>query len=190
MEQDQLLKKLGEILGRLRIPYLVTGGIAVLVWGRPRFTADIDVVVELAPEKLGELAAALSKIDKDVYISRRDMLRALDQKGEFNFIHPDSGLKIDFWILDTSDSFDRERMRRRIMRKIAGQELYFSSPEDLVLIKLKWHTASGSEQQLRDVESILKIQKKLDWPYLEKWSKKQGTGRILRELKKRKKQAK
>ncbi len=43
----QLLVSITKTLKYLNIPYLVTGGIAVLVWGRPRFTADIDIVVEL-----------------------------------------------------------------------------------------------------------------------------------------------
>ncbi len=182
MEQDELLRKLGKVLAKLRIPYLITGGIAVVAWGRPRFTADIDVVIELLPKNLEQLAKELEAIDNDVYVDRNMMSRALTTQGEFNFIHPSSGLKVDFWIL-TNEKFDRERMRRRIKRKIAGIPLFFSSPEDLILIKLRWHKESGSEQQLRDVESIIKIQKKLDWRYLAKWSKKQRTVRILKELK-------
>ena len=33
-----LLINVAEILKRLKIPYLVTGGMAVMIWGRPRFT--------------------------------------------------------------------------------------------------------------------------------------------------------
>jgi hypothetical protein len=40
----ELLIEIAKILDKLKIPYLVTGGIAVLIWGRPRFTADIDII--------------------------------------------------------------------------------------------------------------------------------------------------
>lgn len=40
----KLLIKIAKILKELKIPYLVTGGVAVLIWGRPRFTADIDIL--------------------------------------------------------------------------------------------------------------------------------------------------
>jgi len=46
-DPQDLLIKIVNVLDDLKIPYLITGGIAVLVWGRPRFTADIDVVIEI-----------------------------------------------------------------------------------------------------------------------------------------------
>src|SRR3989338_1438556 len=99
MEQEKLLQEIAKILDKLNIPYIITGGIAVVVWGRPRFTADIDIVVELAPSKLDKLATELLKVDKDVYVDKKSMQRALLNKGEFNFIHSGSGNKVDFWIL-------------------------------------------------------------------------------------------
>lgn len=96
MEQEELLKKLAKILHKLDIPYLITGGVAVAVWGRPRFTADIDIVIELIPEKLDKLAEELLAIEKDVYLDKKMMRGALERRGEFNFIHPGAGLKVDF----------------------------------------------------------------------------------------------
>lgn len=181
MEQEKLLRKIAAILNKLSIKYIVTGGIAVVVWGRPRFTADIDIVIELFPEKLDKLAKELLKIDNDVYLSKSAMLDALKNKGEFNFIHPASGLKIDFWILK-NEVFDQERMGRGIKKRIVGANIIFSSPEDLILIKLLWQKKSGSYRQSEDIESILRIQKKLDWHYLRKWSKFHGTQKILNLL--------
>lgn len=181
MEQEELLRQIARILKGLKIPYLITGGIAVVVWGRPRFTADIDIVIELEYKNLDRLAEKLLGIDKEVYVDRLAMREALEKKGEFNFIHPAAGLKVDFWILK-NDAFDRERMRRRIRKNVAGTDVFLSSPEDLILIKLLWHKESGSELQLRDVESILRIQKKLNWNYLKKWARLQGTIKILEAL--------
>ncbi|MDO8522834.1 MAG: nucleotidyltransferase [bacterium] len=181
MEQEKLLREVAEILKKLDIPYIITGGIAVVVWGRPRFTADIDIVVELKSTQIDRLASELLKIDKDVYIDKRMMQRALFNKGEFNFIHSGSGLKVDFWILK-NNVFDRERLKRRIKKNIAGTDIYLSSPEDLILIKLLWYNESESTRQIEDVESILKIQKKLDMKYVRKWAKLQDTISILEEL--------
>jgi len=55
-EQEELLKRISKILIKLDISYVVTGGVAVTVWGRPRFTADIDLAIELVPSKLNRLA--------------------------------------------------------------------------------------------------------------------------------------
>jgi len=181
MEQEELLFRIGKILNKLRIPYIITGGVAVVVWGRPRFTADIDVVIELVSQKIDEIFSELRKIDKNIYIRKKMIEDALKRKGEFNLIHPASGVKIDFWILK-DEPFDKSRIKRRIFKKIAGKKLYFCSPEDLILIKLQWYKKTKSTRQLEDIESILAIQKKLDWKYLKKWAKVQSTLTILKSL--------
>ncbi|MDI6777829.1 MAG: hypothetical protein QMD77_01435 [Patescibacteria group bacterium] len=181
MEQEELLFRIGNILNRLKIPYIITGGMAVVVWGRPRFTADIDVVIELTFQKIDEIFAELRKIDKNIYIDKKMIEYALKRGGEFNLIHPASGVKIDFWILK-DEPFDKSRIKRRILKKIAGEKLYFCSPEDLVLIKLQWYKKTKSTRQLEDIESILAIQRKLDWKYLKKWAMMQNTFKILKSL--------
>lgn len=45
MDQDDLLLEVSQVLERLRIPYFVTGSIATIFYGEPRFTNDIDIVV-------------------------------------------------------------------------------------------------------------------------------------------------
>ena len=181
MEQEGLLKQVAAILKRLDIPYIIMGGIAVVVWGRPRFTADIDVVVQLLPQKLDALAEALLKIDKDVYLDHDMMRRALERKGEFNFIHPASGLKVDFWIMK-DDPFSRGVMQRRVRKKIANAMISLSSPEDLILNKLLWYQLTESTRQLEDIASVIRIQKKLDWKYLRKWATIHSTIGVLNEL--------
>jgi hypothetical protein len=56
MEQDDLLRRVVGTLERLRLPYLVTGSIATILYGEPRFTNDIDIVVpqrsETGPSRL------------------------------------------------------------------------------------------------------------------------------------------
>ena len=49
-------------------------------------------------------------------------------------------------------------------------EVFFLSPEDLILSKLVWSKKSGySEKQFHDVKGVVRVQKdNLDYPYLEK----------------------
>lgn len=181
MEQEELLIKIAGILEKLSIPYAVTGGIAVSAWGRTRFTADIDIAVELFSEKLGELASELLKIDKDVYVDELSMQHALEKKGEFNFIHPASGLKVDFWVLK-GNPFDKEEIKRRIQKDFSGQNIFFITPEDLILRKLLWYKMTESDRQLEDIRSVFERQKKLDMKYIKKWAKIQSTEEILKKL--------
>lgn len=183
MNPDQLLSEVAAVLNRLKIPYLITGGIAVVVWGRPRFTADIDLVLKLKLEQIEALITAFQKVDKTIHLDRAAIEQALATEGEFNLLHPTSGLKVDFWILK-NEPFDHSRIERRIERKMEGIPIYFSSPEDLILIKLLWYKQSESTRQLEDIQSILAIQNDLDTDYIEKWSKRHETFQIWQSLQK------
>src|SRR3989344_4586672 len=74
MNPDELLINISEILQDLKIPYAITGGFAVTIWGKPRYTADIDVIVEMADRNIKPLAKKLLAIDKNVYADE-DMIR-------------------------------------------------------------------------------------------------------------------
>jgi len=178
----QLLANIAKILKDLKISYIVTGGIAVLLWGRPRFTADIDIVIELSTNDLNKLQIALKGLGKTGYIDKKTMDDAVRNRGEFNFIHGNTGVKVDFWVMQNT-AFDLSRMRRKVYRTILGEKISFSSPEDLILIKLFWAKESLSTRQLEDAESIMQIsRKKLDKRYLMLWSKKLGVAKILNKI--------
>ncbi len=178
-EQNQadpryLLANIAKILKRLKIPYIITGGMAVLLWGRPRFTADIDIVIELKEKHIDKLEVALRELGEAGYIDKDMIVEALKNNGEFNFIDGDSGVKVDFWVMENS-VFDLSRMKRGVFEKIFGEMVCFSSPEDLILIKLLWAKKSPSTRQIEDVQSILKISgKKIDKNYLKLWAGKLG----------------
>ncbi|MBU1137036.1 nucleotidyltransferase [Patescibacteria group bacterium] len=181
-DPKNLLVNIAKILKELKIPYIITGGMAVLVWGRPRFTADIDIVVELGQNKVDQLEKALLSLSDIGYFDKKAVKEAINNKNEFNFIDGNTGIKVDFWVL-SDDSFDLSRLKRRKIKKVLGENIYFSSPEDLILIKLKWYKESLMSRQIEDVESILKISnKKIDFKYLKKWARKLSVLKILEEV--------
>tara|TARA_Y100000031_G_scaffold69444_1_gene77165 strand:- start:477 stop:1013 length:537 start_codon:yes stop_codon:yes gene_type:complete len=176
------LVNIARILKRLKIPYMVTGGMAVFVWGRPRFTADIDIVIEFKLEQIDILNKSLIAFSKEGYVDEYAMREAILDCGEFNFIDGQTGIKVDFWVLKKG-SFDSIRLKRKIAKKILGKTVYFTSPEDLILSKLEWYKLSESTRHLEDIESVLKISgKKLDMRYLKQWAIKLGVKRVLDKL--------
>ena len=60
MSQQELLKRVVEILDQLGIDYMVTGSTASSLQGLPRSTHDIDLVVVLLPASAKALAAAFA----------------------------------------------------------------------------------------------------------------------------------
>lgn len=181
----ELLKKIVKTLKKLKIPYIITGGIAVFVWGRPRFTADIDIVVELHEKDVVRLEKALRLISRFSYLDTAVMLEAIRFFGEFNFIDGDTGMKVDFWVLKKHEAFDAQRLKRKKIKTILGEKINFISPEDLILIKLQWWIKSLSYKQKEDIESIVKYSgTKLDWNYLKKMAQTLGIKKNLEAFKK------
>lgn len=167
MDFETLIAKIAKILYKLSIPYFITGGYAVSVWGRLRATFDIDVVVEMAHPHVAKLARELKKLGKVVYVDEAMMRSALLMRGEFNIIHGESGIKIDFFIPRDTVRLKRE-LKRTKTRTIKGERVYFISPEDLILSKLRWVRQGGGEHHLEDTRSVVKKSRNiLDYKYIE-----------------------
>lgn len=173
MDFEKLLIKVAKILDQIGAVYCLTGGYAVSCWGRPRTTFDIDVIIEMESGKINILAKKLKAFSRAGYLDEESAAKKIQKGGEFNFIHPETGLKIDFWAVGR-DPVIKQELKRRIAKKIKKQTIYFISPEDLILSKLRWFKDSDSSRHLDDARSVLRIQKnKLDLVYLKKEAKKQ-----------------
>lgn len=175
-----VLIEVTSLLERLGIPYLIGGSIASSVYGIPRTTADLDLVIELRADQLESLAEGL---EPAFYVSRQAMHEAFRTKRSFNVIHLESVEKVDLFIVG-DDPFDREEFGRRTARELPGiaGSFLFKTAEDTVLRKLLWFRSGGerSEVQWRDVVGVLKIQTgRLDDPYLRHWADRLGVSDLL-----------
>jgi hypothetical protein len=52
---DSILQRLANALTDSHIPYMVIGGQAVLLYGEPRATKDIDVTLGIGPDDAGRI---------------------------------------------------------------------------------------------------------------------------------------
>lgn len=177
MEQSELLRYLTETLERLGIRYMVTGSVATIFYGEPRFTNDIDVVVVLPPARCAEFCLAFAL--PDFYVSEEAALRAVADGGQFNILHPSSGLKVDVIVAGQSP-FDRSRLARIVrVAPDRGHAAWFASPEDVIIKKLAYYHEGGSDKHLRDIAGVLKVSgDRLDRAYIADWTERLG----LREI--------
>ena len=168
MEQSDLLKYVTTTLERLGIAYLVTGSMATIVYGEPRFTADIDVVVVMNLSQVPAFCAAFPA--PDFFCSAAAVEQAVKDRFQFNILHPASGLKADV-IVATNSEFDRSRLARGVrLAARADFEVIFAAPEDVIIKKLQYFREGGSEKHLRDIIGVLKVQAdRIDRAYLADW---------------------
>lgn len=179
------LIKIAKILDQIKIPYYVTGGFAVSVYGHPRFTADIDIVIKMSNLAVRDFATKLQKIFPKGYVDENQISNALAEQGEFNIIDPESGLKIYFFITK-NDEFEKECFKKACSQDV-GYKVIFTTSENLIISKLIWHKQSQSTRHLEDIASVIDNQKKLDHKYLSLWINKlglQAEWQKLKELKK------
>ena len=149
MEQDELLRFSVEALNNLGLSYLVTGSIATVLYGEPRFTNDIDLVVMLSADRIEELCRSFPQ--PEFYISRESVRRAVEQRSQFNIIHPTSGLKLDVMV-PAETPFNRSRFERaRQIKLMPDLEVCFAAPEDVIIKKMEYYRQGGSEKHLRDI---------------------------------------
>jgi len=177
MEQDELLRRVVETLESLDLPYLITGSIATILYGEPRFTNDIDVVVQLTPNRIDALVEAFPS--DEFYLDSERVRQAIAAKSQFNIIHPASGLKIDVMI-PAMDAFDRSRFSRATrVHPAEDYEATFASAEDVILKKLQFYAEGGSDRHLRDIAGVLRISSaEIDRDYVAEWADRLG----LREI--------
>lgn len=172
MEQYELLKHLVNAFESLGIRYFVTGSIASIFYGEPRFTNDIDVVV--AEIKEYHIPKLLKLFPYDEFYISEDAIRdAIKHNYQFNIIHPSSGLKIDV-IISKKDAFDNSRFERiKRISPIEDTQVNFSSPEDVIIMKMRYYKEGESEKHLRDITSMLRISDDIiDQKYIEQWVEK------------------
>mgnify|MGYP001563033907 CR=1 FL=1 len=150
--ESDIIKELVKRLDTAGIPYMFTGSIAANFYTVPRMTRDIDIVIEL---KETDAERMYNIFEKDFYIDKDMILKAIKKDGMFNIIHYQSVFKVDF-IIRKENPYRIEEFRRKRRIPFENTALYITAPEDLILSKLYWAKESMSELQLNDVRNLLK----------------------------------
>jgi hypothetical protein len=76
MEQIELIRHAVEVLDRLAVPYALVGSWGSGIYGEPRFTRDIDIVLDLNLAQLPRFCAAFP--DDEFYFTRVSAYLAAD----------------------------------------------------------------------------------------------------------------
>jgi len=159
-----VLKDVVKRLEEAKLPYMLTGSMAMNYYAEPRMTRDIDIVIALGNTDASKVMELFSDV---YYISEDAVNTAVRDLSMFNLIHLDSVVKVDI-IVRKSEEYRRHEFDRRYQIEFAGIKLWIVSKEDLILSKLCWSKESQSELQFRDIKNLLKTE--YDKKYTNKWA--------------------
>lgn len=174
MNQQDFFLKVLESFEKLQIPYMISGSVGAMLFGEPRMTNDIDIVVELETERVQEL---LDQFDEEHYYypSVEFVKEAIQRKSQFNIIHMGSGSKVDIIIKKSTKFGEIEFSRKMKVPFTADFDAYSASPEDIILSKMGFYHMSGSDKHIKDIVSMLIISgDEIDQEYLVEWISKMG----------------
>ena len=160
---ERLLKKIALQLKQASIPYMVIGGQAVLLYGEPRLTRDIDITMGIGVEGLDRVKKIIpiiglkSLIQKEKeFVEKNMVLPTIDKK---------SSIRVDF--IFSFSPYERQAIERAKDIKLGRSIVRFASLEDVVIHKV----IAGRARDFEDIKSILLKNPKYDVVYIKKWLK-------------------
>ena len=146
------------------VKYLTVGGIALILHDIVRFTADLDLMVELSEDNLTKLVATMEKmgykprvpVKASDFIDPRKREKWIREKNMkvFSFYDPKRPTHLVDIFVDEPIDFDEAYSRKKTF-KVDDFEIPVVSLEDLKRLKL----LSGREQDILDIKELERLEK-------------------------------
>jgi hypothetical protein len=157
---ERLLERIARNLEKARIPYMVIGGQAVLLYGEPRLTKDIDITLGADLTRLQDVLSAVSDmgltplVDPATFTRETMVLPCSD---------PETGIRVD--MIFSFSPFEQLAISRARIVRIGKADVRFASLEDLLIHKI----IAGRPRDLEDARIILLKNPHSDIAYIRHW---------------------
>ena len=142
---------------------MIIGGQAVLLYGEPRLTRDIDITLGLDTDRLDEIIIITHELrlkllpqDIESFVKETMVLPTQDE---------DTGIRVDFIFSFTP--YEGEAIKRAKKVNILNQDVFFASPEDLIIHKI----FAGRPRDMEDVRNVLSKNPDTDIKYIKDYLK-------------------
>ncbi len=127
-------------LNRLGARHMVTGAVASIAYGEPRLTHDVDIVIEISREQCARFRELFP--EAEFYCPPVEVLlieASRPQRGHFNLIHHDTGLKADIYPCgqDRLSAWGLDHARKLI---VDASEVWIAPIEYVIARKLEHYS--------------------------------------------------
>jgi len=159
---EELIKKVAQGLDKEQIPYMIIGGQAVLLYGSPRLTRDIDITLGVDTDKFLSIEKICRKLGLKILPENPE-----DFARETKVLpaeEPKSRMRVDF--IFSFSPYEAEGIRRTRAVVMDGYPVKFASCEDVIIHKMIAARAVDEE----DVKNMLiKNKDSIDLEYIRNW---------------------
>ena len=128
-----------------KIPYVIVGGVAVLVFGRTRVTMDIDIIID---HKLLDRPDFISYLRNNGFDANMSDLLAFDEG-----LHAPMFLKDGMFRIDMKGCYsgkEKESIAMAVLEDYNGIEIAVDHPQSIIIHKLLF----GSQQDYEDALAV------------------------------------
>jgi predicted nucleotidyltransferase len=157
-----LIKRIAQYLDENKLPYMIIGGQAVLLYGTPRMTRDIHITLGIDTDQF----PAIDKLCKDLD------LRVLTDNPEHFAVETkvlpveDSASRIRVDFIFSFTPYERQAIERANRVLMEGYRVNFASREDVIIHKM----IAARAVDLEDMRNILaKSRQRVDLAYIIQW---------------------
>jgi hypothetical protein len=158
---ETLISRIAQELEHAGLPYMIIGGQAVLFYGTPRLTKDIDITLgvdtgslDLVVQTVNAIGIEIIPEDFGAFVEKTYVLPTMDKE---------SGIRIDFIFSFTP--YERQAIARATPFLLESTKVMFASVEDVIIHKI----FAGRPRDMEDVRSILIKNPGVDRGYVRKW---------------------
>src|SRR5690242_253883 len=173
----ETMERISMILEELGLRFHFTGGVAASYYGDPRFTQDLDLVIQLAVDQ-PETKALLDRPSAGYLVNQQAAIDAIRGNARFQAIDEESLVKIDFHV---GEMIPGELGRSTHREIFAGVTAPLVSQENAILSKLLW-IRLGCHKARHDVKVMLKRDEELDRTVLQQRAATLALGDLLAEV--------
>jgi predicted nucleotidyltransferase len=160
---QQLLAKIANALDRLRIAYMVIGGQAVLLYGEPRLTKDIDITLGAGVEGFTQITDLVRELSLKVLVDNPEAF--VHKTMVLPVIEDATGILVDF--IFSHSPYEQQAITRAREVQLGATAVKFASLEDVVIHKI----IAGRGRDIDDVKAILLKNRGYDTDYIARWLK-------------------
>ncbi|MEO0113838.1 MAG: nucleotidyl transferase AbiEii/AbiGii toxin family protein [candidate division WOR-3 bacterium] len=132
MELKELIKNVGRELEKRGIDYMIIGGQAVLLYGEPRLTRDIDITLGINIDRYQEIKEIIEKLN--LKILPDNPLDFLKKTMVLPVIDEETGIRLDF--IFSFSEYERQALKRVKKIKIDDTEICYPLVKNLIIHKI------------------------------------------------------
>jgi hypothetical protein len=147
--QEEALADVARALEELERPAAIIGGIAVIAWGYPRLTSDIDCAVLGTPDEAPEYLRVFKR--HGVVPREKDSVEFAARSFVLLLKHARTGVEIDTSFAQLA--FEETALRAAVTRSFGAARIPVPRVEDLLVYKL----IASRPKDLQDAEQLLAL---------------------------------